>query len=110
MSRVTLYTCVTCLTCVSCYRCLLEQDPIAQRHMARINKYRGEYDRWGVTCHVSLVTCIMQVGQRTDQVLPQRAAPAGARAGHKGEQAAEEVRTIRDAFVTIKQFHDNTLV
>ena len=28
-------------------RCLLDQDPIAQRHMAKINKYRGEYDKWG---------------------------------------------------------------
>ena len=42
---------------MSCCRCLLEQDPIAQRHMARINKYRGEYDRWDVTCYVSHVTC-----------------------------------------------------
>ena len=30
-----------------CVSCLLEQDPIAQRHMARISKYRGEYDKWG---------------------------------------------------------------
>ena len=26
---------------------MLDQDPIAQRHMAKINKYRGEYDKWG---------------------------------------------------------------
>ena len=26
---------------------MLDQDPIAQRHMAKINKYRGEYDQWG---------------------------------------------------------------
>ena len=30
-----------------CVSCLLEQDPIAQRHMAKISKYRGEYDKWG---------------------------------------------------------------
>ena len=30
-----------------CVTCLLEQDPIAQRHMAKISKYRGEYDKWG---------------------------------------------------------------
>ena len=28
-------------------RCMLDKDPIAQRHMAKINKYRGEYDKWG---------------------------------------------------------------
>ena len=50
---MSLYTRVSRVTCVSCYRCLLEQDPIAQRHMARINKYRGEYDRWRVTCYMS---------------------------------------------------------
>ena len=27
--------------------CLLELDPVAQRHMAKIKKYRGEYDKWG---------------------------------------------------------------
>ena len=26
---------------------MLDRDPIAQRHMAKINKYRGEYDKWG---------------------------------------------------------------
>ena len=26
---------------------MLDKDPIAQRHMAKINKYRGEYDKWG---------------------------------------------------------------
>jgi hypothetical protein len=28
-------------------RCLLEEDPIAQKHLAKIKKYRGEYDEWG---------------------------------------------------------------
>ena len=27
--------------------------------MARINKYRGEYDRWDVMCYMSHVTCHM---------------------------------------------------
>ena len=25
----------------------MDRDPVAQRQVARINKYRGEYDRWG---------------------------------------------------------------
>ena len=29
-----------------CMRCVMERDPVAQRQVARINKYRGEYDRW----------------------------------------------------------------
>ncbi len=29
------------------YRCLLEKDPIAQKHAARIKKLRGTYDRYG---------------------------------------------------------------
>ena len=29
------------------YRCLLEKDPIAQKHAARIEKMRGTYDSMG---------------------------------------------------------------
>ena len=31
---------------VPCLRCFMDRDPAAQRQVARINKYRGEYDRW----------------------------------------------------------------
>ena len=30
-----------------CMRCLLDRDPVVRRHLARINRYRGEYDEWG---------------------------------------------------------------
>ena len=29
------------------YRCLLEEDPIAKKHLAKLKKYQGEYDEWG---------------------------------------------------------------
>jgi hypothetical protein len=29
------------------YRCLLDKDPIAQKHAARINQMRGTYDSMG---------------------------------------------------------------
>ena len=29
------------------YRCVMEEDPIAQKHLARLSRYRGEYDQWG---------------------------------------------------------------
>jgi hypothetical protein len=32
---------------IICFRCLLEKDPIAQRHVARIQKLRGTYDSMG---------------------------------------------------------------
>ena len=64
-----------------------------------------------VTCYMLHVTCIMQVGQQTDQVLPQCAAPAGARAGHKGEQEAEEVSMMALCFRdNLEQFRDTTRV
>ena len=25
----------------------MEDDPIAQKHLAKLSKYRGEYDEWG---------------------------------------------------------------
>ena len=25
----------------------MEEDPIAQKHLARLSRYRGEYDQWG---------------------------------------------------------------
>ena len=25
----------------------MEEDPIAQKHLAKLSKYRGEYDEWG---------------------------------------------------------------
>ena len=31
------------LTC----RCVMEEDPIAQKHLARLSRFRGEYDQWG---------------------------------------------------------------
>ncbi len=39
---VRMYLCACC-----CCRCLLEKDPIAQKHAARIKKLRGTYDRYG---------------------------------------------------------------
>ncbi|XP_023342787.1 glutamate-rich protein 3 [Eurytemora carolleeae] len=30
-----------------CLRCMLEKDPVAQKHLAKLKKYRGEYDEWG---------------------------------------------------------------
>jgi len=26
---------------------MLEKDPVAQKHLAKLKKYRGEYDEWG---------------------------------------------------------------
>ena len=34
-------------TCIFFLRCLLEKDPVAQRHVARIQKLRGTYDSMG---------------------------------------------------------------
>ena len=28
-------------------RCVMEEDPVAQKHLAKLAKYRGEYDEWG---------------------------------------------------------------
>ena len=30
-----------------CIKCLMDQDPVARKQVAKIAKYRGEYDRWG---------------------------------------------------------------
>ena len=41
-----------------CMRCVMDSDPVAQRQVARINKYRGEYDRWEagrVTCDTDIM-------------------------------------------------------
>ena len=28
-------------------RCLLELDPVAQKHLAKLKRFRGQYDEWG---------------------------------------------------------------
>lgn len=71
-----------------CLRCMLEEDPIAQKHLTKLKRYRGQYDEWGNRLSRTLLNTRHLLEPGGDDSEPRRRRSRG-RKGRKEEEEEE---------------------